>query len=65
MAENKRKEDKRMKLRRKKGKLLQVWVEPSIHSSFQRLASQQGRSISGLVREGMAKVLADYSRRNR
>jgi len=39
---------------------LQLWVNKEIYSKLKELSIKQGRSISDIVREGIAKILINY-----
>jgi hypothetical protein len=40
---------------------LQIWISKDINKIISRIALRQGRTISELVREGIAKVICEYS----
>jgi predicted DNA-binding protein len=47
----------------KQNTLLHVKVTPKIHARLVRLAEEQGRTITELVREAIAKMLLEYSQK--
>lgn len=45
-------------------KLLQVNIDKTIDDKLQKISSNQGRTVSELVREGIVKIILEYNDKN-
>jgi predicted DNA-binding protein len=39
---------------------LQLWIDEKVHKKLRSIATEQGRTVAELVREGIVKIVREY-----